>query len=138
MRSFKLSHGSGPMPYPDGSGKMLHDSEVVSGSEWEPYVDLGYIVEVQSSTDDMIEKIRESVHEAAALVRESIPVVEEDPAPVAVIAAIVPVEVPAAPMALPVLPVVEEGTRSVSVSGDSSNDAKQGKRGRGRPPKING
>lgn len=48
MKSYRKVENCGPVPYPDQSGKMLLDGEVVSGDEWEQYVPLGYVVVVES------------------------------------------------------------------------------------------
>lgn len=43
MKYYKRASNSGPVPYPDGSGRMLTD-EVVSGDEWEQFIALEYVI----------------------------------------------------------------------------------------------
>lgn len=48
MKAYKKHGNSGPVPYPDGSGKMLHDGAVAYGEAalWDPLVALGYVEHV--------------------------------------------------------------------------------------------
>ena len=47
MKRYKKADNCGPVPYPDGSGRMLAD-EIVSGEEWAPLLGLGFVVEVDA------------------------------------------------------------------------------------------
>jgi hypothetical protein len=46
VNAYKRHPNSGPVPYPDRSGMLLHD-EIVYGEEWEPFVALDYVVRVE-------------------------------------------------------------------------------------------
>jgi len=49
-KAFKRAQNCGPVPYPDGSGRMLTD-EIVVGEEWAPFVELGYLVRIEGEVD---------------------------------------------------------------------------------------
>lgn len=44
---YKRADNCGPVPYPDGSGRLLMD-ETVEGDEWEALVPLGFVVRAQN------------------------------------------------------------------------------------------
>lgn len=44
-KAYRRSKGGRPVPYPDGSGRILED-QIVVGEMWEPYVELGYVVPI--------------------------------------------------------------------------------------------
>ena len=46
---YKRADNCGPVPYPDGSGRMLTD-EVAEGDGWEALVALGFVVRVEEKT----------------------------------------------------------------------------------------
>lgn len=48
MQAYRKADECGPVPYPDGSGRMLM-SETVTGEEWAPLAELGYVVPVEQS-----------------------------------------------------------------------------------------
>ena len=48
-KTYQKAENSGPVPYPDGSGKMLNAGEVVTGEEWEPLAELGFVVAIDAA-----------------------------------------------------------------------------------------
>lgn len=46
MSRYRRASNSGPVPYPDKSGRML-TNEIVEGDEWAQYVPLDYVVKVE-------------------------------------------------------------------------------------------
>jgi len=49
-RAYRRVKNCGPVPYPDGSGRML-DDQIVIGDMWEPYVAIGYVVRLDGEAD---------------------------------------------------------------------------------------
>ena len=52
-KAYRKSKQSGPVPFPDGSGRMLVD-QVVVGECWEPFVELGYVECLDGDVDPVM------------------------------------------------------------------------------------
>ena len=46
MAKYLKADNCGPVPYPDGSGRLLMAGDVVEGDEWAGLVAVGYVVEL--------------------------------------------------------------------------------------------
>jgi len=69
MTRYAKHENSGPVPYPDGSGRFLREGDVAEGDGWKPYVALGYVVEmknaIKSSSSTKIAPVETAPVEAA-------------------------------------------------------------------------
>ena len=54
-KAYRKAPGSGPVPYPDGSGRML-GNEIVIGSCWEQFVALNYVERLEGEVDESMFK----------------------------------------------------------------------------------
>ena len=54
MKTYKRAANSGPVPYPDKSGRLLTDG--VEGDEWESLVAIGYVVPTTDAPTEFVAK----------------------------------------------------------------------------------